>query len=45
MHVLHGRVRLAAGDIVWVGVAGDLLVVPDAPHGLEALEAAVLWSC
>jgi quercetin dioxygenase-like cupin family protein len=43
VHVLAGRVRLAAGDVSWEGRTGDLLQVPDAPHSLEALEdAAVL---
>lgn len=43
VHVLHGRVRLSAGDTSWDGSAGDLLTVPDAPHALAALEdAAVL---
>lgn len=43
VHVLSGRVRLAAGDTSWDGRQGDLLVVPDSRHTLEALEdAAVL---
>ncbi len=42
VHVLHGRVRLAAGDTSWDGSTGDLLIVPDSPHTLEALEAAVV---
>ena len=43
IHVLTGRVRLAAGDISWNGSPGDLLVVPDARHTLEAVEdSAVL---
>ncbi|NEA27260.1 cupin domain-containing protein [Actinomadura bangladeshensis] len=43
IHVLHGRVRLVAGENHWDGVSGDLLIVPDARHSLEALEdAAVL---
>jgi quercetin dioxygenase-like cupin family protein len=43
VHVLSGRVRLGAGDTSWEGSAGDLIVVPDAPHDLHALEdAAVL---
>jgi len=43
VHVLQGRVRLTAGDVAWEGSAGDLLVVPDALHALEALEdSAVL---
>ncbi len=37
VHVLHGRVRMAAGDTASEGSAGDLLIVPDAPHTLEAL--------
>lgn len=41
--VLHGRVRLLRGDDAWEGIAGDLLIVPDARHALEAMEdAAVL---
>ena len=43
VQVLFGRVRLAAGDLSWEGSPGDLLVVSDARHTLEALEdAAVL---
>jgi quercetin dioxygenase-like cupin family protein len=43
VYVLRGRVRMTAGKASWDGLAGDLLVVPDARHGLEALEdAAVL---
>ena len=43
VHVLHGRVRLTAGDLTWEGSAGDLLVVPQERHGLSALEdSAVL---
>lgn len=45
VHVLTGRVRLSAGDSTWEGTPGDLLVVPDARHALEALEdSAVLLS-
>ena len=42
VHVLHGRVRLAAGDTSWDGSTGDLIIVPDAPHTLEALTDAVV---
>lgn len=42
VHVLHGRVRLSAGDVSWEGTPGDLLVVPDSLHALEALEEAAV---
>ncbi len=43
VHVLFGRVRLVSGERSWEGSPGDLLVVPQARHSLEALEdSAVL---
>lgn len=43
VHVLRGRVRLTAQQHGWEGSAGDLVIVPDALHALEALEdSAVL---
>lgn len=43
VHVLHGRVRLDAGDVSWEGSPGDLIIVPTSRHSLEALEdSAVL---
>lgn len=43
VHVLHGRVRLRAGDDGWDGSPGDLLIVPATRHRLDALEdSAVL---
>lgn len=43
VHVLHGRVRLCAGEVGWEGSPGDLLIVPVARHTLEALDdSAVL---
>ena len=42
VHVLHGRVRLAAGDVSWEGSPGDLLVVPEESHSLLALEDAAI---
>ncbi len=42
VHVLHGRVRLRSGDAAWDGRQGDLLMVPDAVHSLEATEDAVV---
>jgi quercetin dioxygenase-like cupin family protein len=40
VHVLHGRVRLTAGEDAWEGSPGDLIVVPSERHALEALEAS-----
>jgi quercetin dioxygenase-like cupin family protein len=40
--VLHGRVRLSAADLSWDAVRGDLLIVPDSRHSLEALEDSAL---
>lgn len=43
LHVLRGRVRLAAGDLEWEGSSGDLLIVPQQRHSLHAIEdSAVL---
>ena len=41
--ILRGRVRLSAADQFWEAVRGDLLIVPDHRHSLEALDdSAVL---
>ena len=41
--ILRGRVRLSAGDLSWEAARGDLLIVPDRRHSLEALQdSAVL---
>lgn len=43
VYVLRGRVRLTAGKQAWEGRDGDLLIIPDAPHSLLALQdSAVL---
>ena len=43
VQVLRGRVRISTADAAWEGAPGDLLVVPQARHMLEALEdSAVL---
>ncbi len=43
VHVLRGRVKLGSGDVAWEGAPGDLLIVPDARHSLDAIEdSAVL---
>ena len=38
VHVLHGRIALTANDQTWEGRDGDLIIVPDAPHRLHALQ-------
>lgn len=41
--VLRGRVRLSAANLNWDAGRGDLLILPDNRHSLEALEdSAVL---
>lgn len=42
VHVLRGRVRLSSGENSWEGTPGDLLIVPDARHNLEALESSAV---
>ena len=37
-----GEPRLPAGGQSWDGRPGDLLIVPDARHSLEALEASAV---
>ncbi|MDP9846298.1 LuxR family transcriptional regulator [Streptosporangium lutulentum] len=38
VHVLHGRVRLVAGPDSWDGLPGDLLVMPERRHRVEAVQ-------
>lgn len=42
LQVLQGTVRLVAGDSEWHGSTGDLMVIPDASHRLEATESSVV---
>ena len=42
VQVLHGRVRLIAGEDAWEGSLGDLIIVPDSRHALEAIEASTV---
>ena len=43
LHVLRGRVVLTTADQSWEGRDGDLIVIPDSPHSLRALQdSAVL---
>jgi quercetin dioxygenase-like cupin family protein len=38
--VLRGRIRLVSEEATWDGMTGDLLIVPEARHSVEALEDA-----
>ncbi|GAB3266822.1 cupin domain-containing protein [Arthrobacter pigmenti] len=42
LHVMQGRVTLTAGGHSWNGSPGDLLIVPQERHGLEAVEDSVV---
>jgi quercetin dioxygenase-like cupin family protein len=42
VHVLQGHVRLVAGADTCAVQAGELLVVPDTRHSLEALQDSVV---
>ena len=42
LQVLLGRVTLVAGDVSWDGRDGDLIVVPQERHALEAHEDSVV---
>lgn len=38
VQVLHGQVRLVAGPDAWDGLPGDLLVMPEHRHRVEAVQ-------
>ncbi len=42
LQVLSGRVRLTSGDDTWEGGPGGHVTIPDARHGLLALDDAVV---
>ena len=42
VHVLQGRVTLATADTTENGAEGEVLVVPDRRHSLEAVEDSVV---
>jgi quercetin dioxygenase-like cupin family protein len=42
VQVLQGRIRLVAAETSWDGTPGDLIVIPQARHSLEAVEDAVV---
>jgi quercetin dioxygenase-like cupin family protein len=45
VQVLQSRVRMIAGELSWEARTGDLLIVPDTRHSLEALEDAADLPC
>jgi len=45
LYVLSGRVELTSAADSWQGRQGDLIIIPDATHGLRALEdSAILYT-
>lgn len=42
VQVLHGRVKLTGGKDAWEGAPGDLIIVPNSRHELEAIEASTV---
>ena len=42
LHVLHGRVRLHAAGEAWEARLGDMLIIPEARHSLDAIHDAVV---
>ena len=42
VQVLQGRVSLRFEDVSWNGSPGDLLIVPDGTHALDAVEDSVV---
>lgn len=38
VYVLSGRVRVVAGEVSWDALAGDLVIVPQERHRVEAVE-------
>jgi quercetin dioxygenase-like cupin family protein len=42
LFVLRGRIRLIADGDAWDGRSGDMIVIPDSRHSLEALEDSVV---
>lgn len=42
LFVLHGRVKLTAGESSWETRSGDLLVIPDSRHDVAAIDDSTL---
>lgn len=41
VHVLRGRIRVVAGGDFWEGRKGDMIILPEDRHSVEALEDSV----
>lgn len=42
LQVLQGRVTLKSGEVSWNGSVGDLLIIPDGLHSVDAVEDSVV---
>jgi quercetin dioxygenase-like cupin family protein len=42
LQVLHGHVRLTAGDDTWEGETGDYVAIPPRRHALRSLDDSVV---
>ncbi len=42
IYVLQGRVQLKVGEVSWIARTGNLLIVPQSRHSVEALEDSAL---
>jgi quercetin dioxygenase-like cupin family protein len=42
VQVLQGRVLMRSGDVSWNGSPGDLIIVPDGTHSLDAIDDSVV---
>ena len=42
LQVISGRVRMACADTTWDGAPGDLLIIPQGRHSVEALDDSVI---
>lgn len=42
LQVLVGRVLLRSGDVSWNGSVGDLMIMPDGRHSVDAVEDSVM---
>jgi len=42
LYVVRGRVLLRSGDASWNGSPADLMIIPDGPHAVDAVEDSVI---